>query len=492
MANITDAKQEIKSLIPAKLAFESNILPVNRENGTLHIVIPNKNDLKLINDLHFNTGLKIKAEELPADIILSKLIELYPEYEFNNGNGNGGDNTTENISSDHSNVEFVNQVISGAVKAKASDIHFESLEDSFRVRYRIDGYLREISRLPKQRSLAISSRIKVMANLDISEKRRPQDGRIRFNGSTVLAGAGSTGLDGANNGNDIDIRVSSLPTNFGEKIVLRLLDKTQLKLDLSKLGLTNEQLNLIQSKIKSPFGMILLTGPTGSGKTTTLYAALQHIHTIEKNIITVEDPIEYNLDGINQCNVKPDIGFDFANALRSFLRQDPDVIMVGEIRDNETAEIAVRASLTGHLVFSTLHTNDSVSCVSRLIDMGVEPYLVSSSVKMIIAQRLIRTLCNCKIKETNHSIIKAVQSENIYKKKGCDKCNHTGYTGRTAIYEIFNITEEIAEVISTNPTAAEIKRKAKEQGFKTLRESGIEKILNGVSTYEEVLRETMQ
>ena len=233
-----------------------------------------------------------------------------------------------------------------------------------------------------------------------------------------------------------------------------------------------------------------MTGPTGSGKTTTLYAALQHIHTIEKNILTVEDPIEYNLEGINQCNVKPDIGFNFANALRTFLRQDPDVIMVGEIRDSETAEIAIRSSLTGHLVFSTLHTNDSVSGIFRLIDMGIEPFLVASSVKMIIAQRLVRTLCSCKVKETNPSIIKEVKSENIYKKKGCEKCNFTGYTGRTAIYEMFIVTEEIAELISNHSTIAEIKRKAKEQGLITLRESGVEKILQGVSTYEEVLRET--
>ena len=471
MIDIENIASEVKNILQPKTAFENNILPIKRENGSLLVGLADVNNLKLINDLSFEIGLKIEAIELQADVILNRLIELYPDYEFQTENGNG---SNSEITSDYSNVEFVNQVISGAVKSKVSDIHFESLEDSFRVRYRIDGYLREISKIPKQRSAGICSRIKVMANLDISEKRRPQDGRIRFNYQ----------------GRDIDIRVSFLPANYGEKIVLRLLDKSQLKLDLSKLGLNNEQLEVIKKKIKSPFGMVLLTGPTGSGKTTTLYAALQEIHTIEKNILTVEDPIEYNLEGINQCNVKPDIGFDFANALRTFLRQDPDVIMVGEIRDSETAEIAIRSSLTGHLVFSTLHTNDSVSGISRLIDMGIEPFLVSSSVKMIIAQRLVRTLCSCKVKETNPTVIKEMQSENIFKKNGCEKCNYTGYSGRTAIYEIFNVTEEIAELISSNSTILEIKRKAKEQGFKTLRESGIEKILQGISTYEEVLRET--
>ena len=472
MINADNILTGLVDILQPETAFENNILPLKLENETLIIGLPDVNDLKLINDLSFDTGLKIEAVEMPADVILSKLKELYPEYEFSKSNGT--ENNKDNITSDYSNVEFVNQVISGAVRSKVSDIHFEPLEDSFRVRYRIDGYLREISKIPKQRSAGICSRIKVMANLDISEKRRPQDGRIRFNYQ----------------GRDIDIRVSFLPANYGEKVVLRLLDKNQLKLDLSKLGLTNEQLELIKTKIQLPFGLILLTGPTGSGKTTTLYAALQHIHTIEKNILTVEDPIEYNLEGINQCNVKPDIGFNFANALRTFLRQDPDVIMVGEIRDSETAEIAIRSSLTGHLVFSTLHTNDSVSGIFRLIDMGIEPFLVASSVKMIIAQRLVRTLCSCKVKETNPSIIKEVKSENIYKKKGCEKCNFTGYTGRTAIYEMFIVTEEIAELISNHSTIAEIKRKAKEQGLITLRESGVEKILQGVSTYEEVLRET--
>ncbi|MGD8782116.1 MAG: GspE/PulE family protein [Ignavibacteria bacterium] len=472
MVNLENIPAEVSGLLQPEIAFENNILPLKRENGTLFVGLPDINDLKLINDLGFDTGLKIEPVEIPAEVILNKLKELYPDYEFQAGNGY--QNGSGNITSDYSNVEFVNQVISAAIKSKVSDIHFEALEDSFRVRCRIDGYLREISRIPKQRSAGICSRIKVMANLDISERRRPQDGRIRFNYQ----------------GRDVDIRVSFLPANYGEKIVLRLLDKSQLKLDLSKLGLTNKQLELVQEKIKLPFGMILLTGPTGSGKTTTLYAALRHIHTIEKNILTVEDPIEYNLEGINQCNVKPDIGFDFANALRTFLRQDPDVIMVGEIRDSETAEIAIRSSLTGHLVFSTLHTNDSVSGISRLIDMGIEPFLVASSVKMIIAQRLVRTLCNCKVKETNPTITKEINSENIYKKKGCEKCNFTGYTGRTAIYEMFNVSEEIAEMISGHAATAEIKRKAKEQGFKTLRESGIEKILQGVSTYEEVLRET--
>lgn len=313
-----------------------------------------------------------------------------------------------------------------------------------------------------------------MANLDISEKRRPQDGKIRF----------------SHNNNDIDIRVSSLPTSFGEKIVLRILNRSQMQLELSKLGLDNDQLELLQKKIHLPYGMILVTGPTGSGKTTTLYAALQQIHSIEKNILTIEDPIEYNLEGINQSNVKPEIGYDFANALRSFLRQDPDVIMVGEIRDHETAEIAIRSSLTGHLVFSTLHTNDSISAITRLIDMGVEPYLVSSSVKLIIAQRLVRKLCECSAGLNNNISDSLVVSHDGYIRNGCAKCSYTGYSGRTAIFEFLAIDEKIADLISQKASSAVIKKTALENGFKSLKESGMEKIKLGLTTYDEVLRET--
>lgn len=360
-----------------------------------------------------------------------------------------------------SNIDFVDQFISNAIKINASDIHFECSENSFRVRYRVDGHLREIHAASAAKSSSVISRLKIMANLDISEKRRPQDGRIRF----------------TNNKKPVDIRVSSLPTNYGEKIVLRILDKSQVELDLTKLGMDNNQLELLQRKIRIPYGMILVTGPTGSGKTTTLYSTLKEINSVEKNILTIEDPIEYDLEGINQSNVKSDIGYDFANALRAFLRQDPDVIMVGEIRDKETAEIAIRASLTGHLVFSTLHTNDSISALTRLIDMGIEPFLVASSVKLIIAQRLVRKLCVCK--------------KNVDHKQDCQICGNTGYKGREALFEMVELTENLTELISRNASHREIKEMALKNGFRTLRESGEEKINLGITTKEEVWRETM-
>lgn len=457
--DLVDININLASLLSPKFAFENNIFPVKLEDDLLYLGITDVENVKIINDVSFETGYKIKAVEYSNDTILKNLKKIYPKFIQNN----------ENLTSEHSNVEFVNQVITNAIKLNASDIHFESLEKVFRVRYRIDGQLREISDLPSARSLAIASRLKIMSNLDISEKRRPQDGKIKF----------------SFNGTLIDIRVSSIPTSYGEKIVLRILDKSQLNLDLRTLGLSDKSYKTITKNIVSPYGMILVTGPTGSGKTTTLYAALKYIHTSEKNIITIEDPIEYNIDGINQCNVKHDIGFDFANALRAFLRQDPNVIMLGEIRDFETAEIAIRASLTGHLVFSTLHTNDSLSAITRLIDMGVEPFLVSASVKLIIAQRLVRKLCSCKTTETVNNEIVYAPSE-----KGCDKCGYTGYKGRTALYEILEISDELKELITDKASAKMLKDTALKNGLLTLRDSGMEKIKNGITSYEEVLRET--
>ncbi|MFO7445913.1 MAG: GspE/PulE family protein [Ignavibacteriaceae bacterium] len=470
MLNNLEISSEAVSLISAKHAFERDILPIEVKDNVFHVGVPNKNDLKLLNDISFYTGYKIKAIEIPPDIILQKLKEIYKQSDTKK---NGEEISTENVVNEYSNIEFVNQVITGAIKSFSSDIHFESFENSFRVRYRIDGHLREVLNLPKDRGLPVASRLKIMANLDISEKRRPQDGKIRFPFQN----------------NIIDIRVSSLPTSFGEKIVLRILNKSQVQLDLSRLGLSEPQLKILKRNINLPYGMILVTGPTGSGKTTTLYAALQAIHSVEKNIITVEDPIEYNFEGINQSNVKPEIGYDFACALRSFLRQDPDVIMVGEIRDRETAEIAIRASLTGHLVFSTLHTNDSSSAVTRLIDMGIEPFLVASSLRLVIAQRLVRVLCSCKDKAEVTDLPAGITD--IHAPKGCSNCSFTGYKGRLAIFELLEINEGLSELISAKRTAEEIRKKAKENGFLTLRESGIEKINLGITSYDEVLRETM-
>lgn len=466
---ITEA---VKSLISPQVAYENCIVPIKCEAGTLYVGMIDENNLRLLNDLKFLTGFEIQPIEYSSDDILNKLKEVYPDY-TNNNSGNGLKDLSED--SHYSAVEFVNKIIQSAVDSKVSDIHFEVYEKTFRVRFRIDGHLREVSNLNTTKGLPITSRMKVMANLDISEKRRPQDGRIKFNYKEK----------------SLDIRVSSLPTSFGEKVVLRILDKSNLQLDINKLGLLDNQKKLLGSKIKLPFGMILVTGPTGSGKTTTLYSSLQEIHTIEKNILTVEDPIEYNLEGINQCSVKSDIGFTFASALRSFLRQDPDVIMVGEIRDKETAEIAIRASLTGHLVFSTLHTNDSISGITRLIDMGIEPYLVVSSVKMIVAQRLVRMLCDCKTVDELPISNGLPASTKIYKANGCNKCNNSGYRGRSAIFELLTVDEAIADLVIRGESQNRIKEFVNSHGFISLRQAGLELVKEGKTSYEEVLRETM-
>lgn len=468
MANEIKIEDEAVKKISAQQAFDWNILPIRIEDGALHIGTSSPDDKKLIDDISFFTGMKIRTVKLPPEIILEYIKTIYGENPvFTNGNGF----QTKVLQNEHSNVDLVNKVIDEAIQSSASDIHLESFENNYRIRYRIDGHLREIMNLPVSRSAQISSRIKVMAGLDISEKRKPQDGKIKYK----------------NKSNDVDIRVSTLPTNFGEKTVLRILDKSQLELDIEKLGLSKEHLKIILKNLQRPYGMILVTGPTGSGKSTSLYSFLQKIHRIEKNILTIEDPIEYNITGINQCNVKPDIGFTFASALRSFLRQDPDIIMVGEIRDKETADIAVRAALTGHLVFSTLHTNDSISAITRLIDMGVDSFLVAASVKLIIAQRLVRKLCNCKL--VNHTGNNGDQVIS-YSKGGCFECGMTGYKGRTALFEVLEITEELGEMISSDTSINEIRKKALENGFISLRQSGLKKIQMGITTNEEVIRET--
>lgn len=462
-------ESEAVSKISAQQAFDWNILPLKIENNIFHIGTSSPADKKLVEDVAFFTGLRIEPVKLPSEIILEKLKEVYGE----NPNNSSTDNAQRLriLQNEHSNVDLLNKMIDEAIECSASDLHLESFENNFRIRYRIDGQLREVMNLPVQRSSQINSRIKVMAGLDISEKRKPQDGKIKYKHKT----------------NEVDIRVSTLPTNFGEKTVLRILDKTKIDLDIEKLGLSQEQLRVVKTNLQRPYGMILVTGPTGCGKSTSLYSFLQHIHSIEKNILTVEDPIEYNLQGINQCNVKPEIGFSFANALRAFLRQDPDIIMVGEIRDKETADIAVRAALTGHLVFSTLHTNDSVSAITRLVDMGVDSFLVAASVKLIIAQRLVRKLCACKIKSQSSE---PNLYKNSYVKNGCLDCRMTGYKGRTALFEMLEINEELADMISSGESVSDLKNKAIENGFVSLRQAGLSKIQSGITTNAEVIRET--
>jgi type IV pilus assembly protein PilB len=383
-------------------------------------------------------------------------------------------------------IKIVNGILIKAIKLGASDIHFEPYEKVFRVRYRLDGVLRREMALPVKIKNAIVSRLKIMARLDIAEKRLPQDGRIKLR----LA-----------KGREMDFRVSAVPILYGEKIVLRLLDKSALQLDMTKLGLEPSSLEELQKAIHRPVGMILVTGPTGSGKTTTLYSVLSELNKETENIMTAEDPVEYNFMGINQVQMHDDIGLTFASSLRSFLRQDPDIIMVGEIRDFETAQIAIQAALTGHLVLSTVHTNDAPGTITRLIDMGIEPFLISSSVILILAQRLARKICmECRepIKVHPQLLIDLgvppdeAKSFPVYKGKGCPICSNTGYKGRIGLYEVMPMREEVKELILARVSASEIKKEAFRLGMKTLRQSGIYKVKEGQTTIEEVLRTTME
>jgi len=375
-------------------------------------------------------------------------------------------------------IRQVDSIIEKAVNMEASDIHLEPYEQFFRVRYRLDGVLKVIGNLPVTQKEAVISRLKILARLDIAEKRRPQDGRINFE----------------RNGQDVDLRMSTLPTSFGEKIVLRILDKSQQSLNLASLGFESEELNRFRKAIHCPYGIILVTGPTGSGKTTTLYSALNELNTPEVNITTIEDPVEYNLEGINQIQVRSDIGITFSKALRAILRQDPNIIMVGEIRDRETAEIAIRAALTGHLVFSTLHTNDAPSAVARLLDMGVEPFLAASSIRLIMAQRLVRMVCEfCGTPSTlDKEMMKefSLEMNEVLTGAGCDKCNHTGYKGRTALVEVMTVSDKISELISGSGSISVIRDQAIKEGMQTLRKSGAEKIACQLTTPEEIFRET--
>lgn len=385
-------------------------------------------------------------------------------------------------------VKLVNLVLTDAIKRGASDIHIEPYEKDYRVRYRIDGILYEMMHPPLKLKEAITSRVKIMAKLDIAEKRLPQDGRIKI--KTKISGKSK----------DLDYRVSVLPTLFGEKIVMRLLDKDKLMLDMAKLGFEPESLRKFETAILKPYGMVLVTGPTGSGKTNTLYSALQRINTPEVNIMTAEDPVEFNLNGINQVQMREQIGLNFAAALRSFLRQDPNIILVGEIRDFETAEVAIKAAMTGHLVLSTLHTNDAPSSISRMMNMGIEPFLVATSVHLIVAQRLVRRICSfCKepMEMPPPALTQVGFSEHesrtlkLFKGRGCDRCSNTGYKGRVGLYEVLEIDDELREMILSGASSFELRVKAVQNGMMTLRGSGLQKIRDGMTTVEEVVRETV-
>ncbi|MCP9494582.1 MAG: type IV-A pilus assembly ATPase PilB [Pyrinomonadaceae bacterium MAG19_C2-C3] len=538
--DLFDIDDAVIRLIPREVADKYSVLPLSRVGATLTLAMVDPTNVFAMDDIKFMTGLNIEPvvvseagvqEAIAKYYNQTKEIELasaaVPLVEFANGNGvENGNNSSFNqsplmtldqldfedgfgsdlevlatdddeidvsnmtrMSEDAPVVRLVNVLLVDSLRRGASDIHIEPYEKDLRIRFRIDGLLYDVMHPPMRMRDALISRIKIMSKLDISEKRLPQDGRIKI----------KLKVDGGRP-RELDFRVSSLPTLFGEKVVMRLLDKEKLMLDMTKLGFEEESLVKFKRNISRPYGMVLVTGPTGSGKTNTLYSALQSLNTVDTNIMTAEDPVEFNLAGINQVQMKEQIGLNFAAALRSFLRQDPNIILVGEIRDFETAEIAIKAALTGHLVLSTLHTNDAPSTISRLMNMGIEPFLVATSVNLIQAQRLIRRICSeCKTEnplpaeallEVGFTADEA-KTLRTFKGTGCDKCNNTGYKGRVGLYEVLEITDDVRELILVGASALELRKKAIEDGMITLRESGLHKIRNGVTTLEEVVRETV-
>jgi type IV pilus assembly protein PilB len=514
-------------LIPPDTAHKYQIVPLSRSGATLTIAMTDPTNVFAMDDIKFMTGYNVEPVVASETAVMEAIQRYYPTAatkvkgavakgessgpstlelatkgleELQALEGTGEVEVLEELEEisaealakqgeDAPVVRLVNVVLMSAIQKGASDIHIEPYEKELRVRYRVDGILYNIMSPPMKFRDAISSRIKIMAKLDIAEKRLPQDGRIkiRFNENGVAK--------------EIDFRVSCLPTLFGEKIVMRLLDKDKLMLDMTKLGFEPESLAKFELAIQRPWGMVLVTGPTGSGKTNTLYSSISKLNTVETNIMTAEDPVEFNLVGVNQVQVREQIGLTFAAALRSFLRQDPNIILVGEIRDFETAEIAVKAALTGHMVLSTLHTNDAPSTINRLMNMGIEPFLVASSVALICAQRLVRRVCSV-CKEPHPLPVAAMVQAGFsqedagtvvsFKGVGCDRCNNTGYKGRVGLYEVMEIGEELRELILVGASGLELRRKAVDEGMITLRQSGLRKVKDGLTTIEEVVRETVK
>ena len=487
-------------VVPPEVAQKYQLVPVNRAGATLIVAISDPSNLFAIEDIKFMTGYNVEMV-VASDRDIKSAIDKYYDQSASLADVMGDLDvedievvddldevdvgSLEKATEDAPVVKMVNAILQDAIRKKASDIHIEPYEKLFRVRFRIDGVLSEIMKPPLKLKNAITSRIKIMAELDIAERRLPQDGRIKIK----LGG-----------GKDMDFRVSVLPTLFGEKICMRLLDKGNLQTDLTKLGYEPDALQHFQHEIHKPFGMVLVTGPTGSGKTVSLYSALAELNKVSENICTAEDPVEFNFAGINQVQMHEDIGLNFAAALRSFLRQDPDIIMIGEIRDFETAEIGVKAALTGHMVLSTLHTNDAPATISRLLNMGIEPFLVASAVNLITAQRLARRVCaECKQPEDIpvQALIDAgvppdeAPSYVCMRGKGCPVCNNTGYKGRVGFYQVMPMLEEIRELILNGANTSEIKRESMRLGIKTMRQSGLTKIKEGVTSFEEVLRVTV-
>jgi len=488
---------DVVRLLPEDMVQKHLALPINRVGAKMIVAVADPSNMAIVDGIGFKTGYSVElvlASERDITTAINKFFDRSMEFkdiisELDEDLEVIKEEAVETADleravDDAPVVKLANYLLTEAIKRRASDIHIEPYEKEFRVRYRVDGVLYEVMRPPLRLRNALSSRLKIMASLDIAERRLPQDGRIKMK---------------IGKGREMDFRVSVLPTIYGEKIVLRLLDKSNLQLDMGKLGFEPQQLTDFMAAIHRPYGMILVTGPTGSGKTTTLYSALSDLNKTTDNISTAEDPVEYNFAGINQVQMKEEIGLTFSSALRSFLRQDPDIIMVGEIRDYETAEIAVKASLTGHLVLSTLHTNDAPSTVTRLLNMGVEPFLVSSSLNLIVAQRLARRICeHCKqeVKVLPKALVDAgmkperIKAAKPAKGTGCDECNGTGFRGRVALYEVMTIKEEIKDLVLRGGSAIDIKREAVRLEMKTLRQSGLSKLEEGVTTLEEVLRVT--
>lgn len=493
--NALQQKKRLREMIPSSFARHNRVVPISITSEALEVGVHESTRRDLINMLSLKLRKRVISRVMPETEILELLQEIYGDSEgeaeeiIQDLSSLGDDDFTQDLEkmedllesdSEAPIIRLMNRVLARAVQMGASDIHMEPFREYMRVRYRIDGVLYERLKIPSRHQGAVVSRIKVLSKLNIAEKRLPQDGRIRLKVGPK----------------DVDIRVSTLPTAFGERVVLRLLDQATLFRGLKDIGMSRDTYERVEKLIHRTQGMILVTGPTGSGKTTTLYAALDSINEPGRNIITIEDPIEYQINGISQIPVNPRVGLTFANGLRSIVRQDPDVILVGEIRDLETAEIAIRAALTGHLVFSTLHTIDAASAVTRLIDMGIEPFLVTSSVEAIIAQRLVRTICpHCKAPYTPPMALieeLGINSERdeiaFYKGTGCDACMGTGYLGRTGIYELLVCDEEMEKVIARTSDAGEIRKVAMEQGLRRLVEDGVLKIREGITTPEEVIR----
>jgi len=493
---------EVIKMIPPDVVFKYQIIPIKRVGSTLRVAMADPSNILAIDDIKFLTGCHVEVFVSTESAIKAAVEKYYdPSDSLADIMGTMGDeekmellDETEEVdirelqqaSEDAPVIKLVNLILNEAIKRKASDIHLEPYEKIFRVRFRVDGVLHEFMKPPMKLKNAIISRAKIMAKLDIAERRLPQDGRIKI----------KFGKD-----REMDFRVSVLPTLFGEKVVMRLLDKSNLQLDMTKLGFEEKPLTDFKDAIHKPFGMVLVTGPTGSGKTTTLYSALSELNQITENISTAEDPVEFNLMGINQVQMHEEIGLTFAASLRSFLRQDPDIIMVGEVRDFETAEIAIKAALTGHLVLSTLHTNDAPSTINRLLNMGIEPFLVASAVNLIAAQRLARKICEgCKtpIPISPQMLInlgvspEEIQGFSCSKGTGCSMCSNTGYKGRVALYEVMPIKEEIRELILQGASAIEIKKEAIRLGMQTLRQSALTKLREGITTVDEVLKSTVE